>query len=51
MKVFSMQELREAVAEKLEELNSYPFKKREGNRNSAYLDEEQAFMKPLPLAP
>lgn len=48
---FSMQEIREAVAEKLEDLNSYPFKKREGNRNSAYLEEEQAFMKPLPLTP
>lgn len=50
-KFFSMQEIRDAVKEKLEELNSYPFKKREGNRNTAYADEEQDFMQPLPLSP
>lgn len=50
-KFFSIGEVRTAVSDKLEELNAYPFKKREGNRNSAYLDEEQAFMKPLPLSP
>jgi transposase len=50
-KFFSMQEIQEAVTEKLEELNSYPFKKREGNRNTAYLEEEKSFMKPLPLTP
>ena len=47
----SMSELSEAVSEKLEELNAFPFKKREGNRNSAYDNEEKAFMKPLPLTP
>lgn len=46
-----MQEIRDAVTEKLEELNEYPFKRREGNRNTAYLEEEKSFMKPLPLAP
>ena len=50
-KFFSMQEIRTAVAEQLEALNSYPFKKREGNRHTAYLEEEKAFMKPLPLTP
>lgn len=50
-KFFSMQEIRDAVKEKLEELNNYPFKKREGNRNTAYLEEEMSFMKPLPLTP
>ena len=50
-KFFSMQEIRDAVKEKLEELNNYPFKKREGNRNTAYLEEEKSFMKPLPLTP
>lgn len=50
-KFFSMQEIRDAVGEKLEELNNYPFKKREGNRNTAYLEEEMSFMKPLPLTP
>ena len=50
-KFFSMQEIKDAVKEKLEELNNYPFKRREGNRNTAYLDEELSFMKPLPLTP
>ena len=50
-KFFSFEEVRHAVAEKLEELNRYPFKKREGCRYSAYSDEEKAFMKPLPLTP
>lgn len=50
-KFFSLQEINEAVADKLEELNQYPFKKREGNRNSAYLEEEKTFMKQLPLTP
>ena len=50
-KFFSFDEVKVAVAEKLEELNHAPFKKREGCRYSAYVDEEQAFMKPLPLTP
>jgi len=48
---FSIEEVKNAVAEKLEELNHSSFKKREGCRYSAYSDEEQAFMKPLPLTP
>lgn len=48
---FSIEEVKKAVAEKLEELNHSPFKKREGCRYLAYFDEEQAFMKPLPLTP
>ena len=47
---FSIREAQEAVAEKLEELNDRPFKKREGCRRSAYLTEEQEFMKPVPTA-
>ena len=47
---FSIREAQEAVAEKLEELNDRPFKKREGCRRSAFLTEEQEFMKPLPTA-
>ena len=50
-KFFSFEEVRHAVADKLDELNRYPFKKREGSRYSAYSDEEKAFMKPLPLTP
>ena len=50
-KFFSFEEVKQAVAEKLEELNRYPFKKREGCRYSAFSDEEKSFMKPLPLTP
>lgn len=50
-KFFSFEEVQCAVAEKLEELNQYPFKKREGCRYSAFTDEEKEFMKPLPLTP
>ena len=46
-----MHEVNEAVAEKLEELNSREFKQRPGTRRSAYLEEEQAYMLPLPAVP
>lgn len=49
-KFFSLRELNEAVAEKLEELNSRN-KQHIGTRRSAYLEEEQAYMLPLPAAP
>lgn len=45
---FSLQEVNVAVAEKLEELNTREFKQRAGTRRSAYLDEEKAYMLPLP---
>ena len=45
---FSLSDAKEAVAEKLEKLNRYPFKKREGNRYDAYIREEKEFMQPLP---
>ena len=48
---FSLNEVNEAVAEKLEELNSREFKQRPGTRRSAYLEEEQAYMLPLPAVP
>lgn len=47
-KLFSMAEVKEAVAEKLEELNHRPFKKRVGTRYSAFTEEEKAYMQPLP---
>ena len=50
-KFFSLEEIKSAVKEKLDELNKTPFKKREGCRYSAYKEEEQSFMKPLPLTP
>jgi len=48
---FSLADAKEAVTEKLELLNSKPFKKREGNRREAYLLEEKEFMQPLPANP
>ena len=48
---FSLADAKEAVAAKLELLNGYPFKKREGNRREAYLMEEKEFMQPLPANP
>lgn len=48
---FSLADAKEAVAEKLELLNGYSFKKREGNRRDAYLLEEKEFMQPLPANP
>ena len=50
-KFFSLAEAREAVTEKLGELNSRPFKKRPGNRNSAFEEEEKEFLQPLPETP
>lgn len=48
----SHNEISEAVAEKLEELNNRPFtsKNRIGCRRLGYLEEEKAFMKPLPVS-
>ncbi len=48
---FSLADAKEAVAEKLEELNGYSFKKRDGNRRDAYFHEEKEFMQPLPANP
>jgi transposase len=50
-KFFSLQELQDAIAEKLEEFNCKPFQKREGNRLSAFLNEEKPFLKQLPGSP
>ena len=47
-KFFSIKEVKEAVSQKLEELNDRRFKSRAGTRRSAYLEEEKAFMLPLP---
>ena len=45
---FTLNEAKEAVRMKLEELNRREFRQREGCRRSAYLEEEKVFMKPLP---
>lgn len=51
VKFFSIDEAEAGVVEKLEELNNKPFKKRDGNRRTAYLTEESAYMRPLPNIP
>lgn len=45
---FTLSEAKDAVREKLVELNLREFKQREGCRRTAYFEEEQVFMKPLP---
>lgn len=50
-KFFSIREMNEAIAEKLAELNSRPFKQMAGTRRNAYLEEEQQYMLPLPAVP
>ena len=47
-KFFSFAEVRNAVAERLEIINTKPFQKRSGCRREAYLSEEKEFMLPLP---
>lgn len=47
-KFFSINEIRSAVSEKLDELNNRPFQKRNGSRRTAFINEEKEFMLPLP---
>ncbi|MBQ9001224.1 MAG: IS21 family transposase [Eggerthellaceae bacterium] len=47
----SMAQLKSAVAERLAEHNAEPFQKREGSRESVFLEEELPAMQPLPAAP
>ena len=49
--LFSLDDVRGAVKEKLEELNTTPFQKRKGNIREAYLFEEKEFTQPLPVNP
>ena len=48
-KFFTISEAKQAVSEKLEELNRRPFKKRPGCRLTAFKQEEKEFLKPLSL--
>ena len=50
-KFFSIGEVNEAIAEKLEELNNRPFQWMAGTRRSAWLEEEKPYMLPLPAVP
>jgi transposase len=45
---FSLGELNEAIKEKLTEFNAKPFQKRTGSRLSAFTEEEQPLLLPLP---
>ncbi len=47
-KFFSIREMNEAIAEKLEELNDRPFQRMAGTRRSAWQEEEKQYMLPLP---
>ena len=44
-------ELRRAVAERLEDHNSRPFSKREGTRRQVFEEQEKPLLRPLPAAP
>ncbi|OJF91401.1 IS21 family transposase [Alkalibacterium sp. 20] len=48
---FSLDEWNQVAREKLEEFNHRNFTKREGSRWSAFLEEEKAYLSPLPLTP
>lgn len=48
---FSIQELNEAIKEKLVEYNQKPFQKKNGSRQSAFAEEESFALLPLPASP
>lgn len=48
---FSFIELNHAILEKLAEFNAKSFQKKKGSRLSAFEEEEQSFLMPLPAAP
>ena len=50
-KFFSFAEVKQAVAERLELINTKSFQKRPGCRRDAFLSEEKEFMLPLPKRP
>lgn len=50
-KFFSIAEVKNAIKEKLDELNDRPFQKLEGTRRTAYLNEKKEYMIPLPAVP
>lgn len=47
----SIFEVNEAIMKMLKELNDKPFQKREYSRSYVYLNEEKAYLKPLPVKP
>ena len=45
---FSLSELNEAIAEKLDAFNERPFQKKPGNRLTAFTEDEKEYLQPLP---
>ena len=45
---FSLAELNEAIADKLQAFNERPFQKKPGSRLTAFLDDEKEYLQPLP---
>ena len=50
-KFFSFEELNSAIKKKLIEFNEKAFQKKKGSRFSAFIEEEKAFLIPLPASP
>ncbi|MFC3041892.1 IS21 family transposase [Virgibacillus xinjiangensis] len=50
-KFFTLAELNNAIKEKLSEVNTKPFQKKNGNRQEAFLREEKFALMPLPYSP
>jgi len=50
-KFFTFEALNEAIREKLQEFNEKPFQKKKGSRLSAFKEEEENFLMPLPTSP
>jgi transposase len=50
-KFFTLNELNDAVHEKLDELNRKPFQKKPGSRMSVFTEEEKPLLEPLPVKP
>jgi len=48
---FTLQELNEAIREKLDEVNTKPFQKNPGSRQSVFLEVEKPLLQPLPDKP
>jgi transposase len=50
-KFFKLESLNMALADEMSNLNQNPFQKREGSRESVFIEEEQDFLMPLPIEP
>jgi len=48
---FTLTELNQAIRMRLKEYNAKPFQKKEGSRESVFLEEEQGLLIPLPFEP